>query len=999
MKTLAARLLVAAACLSPALASAQDKPASAASAYRAWQHAGTLTILTTPEGANLPATATVADFPLLVRLRQDWFDFKQAKAKGEDLRFSSGTGAALAYQIEDWDPAHGTASVWVRIPNIKGNALQPLTMHWGKADAASESNGKAVFDEANGYLSVWHMTDPVRDEVGTLESKDSGTTPTAGMVGSARHFAGKVGVACGEKIANYPAADSPHSTEAWFRAEQPNATLIGWGVEGGNGSKVRMQFRSPPHVHIDSAFSDVNAESTLPLGEWIHVMHTYSSGDGKLYINGKLDGCAKPLLKIRTPARMSLGGWYNNYDFIGDLDEVRVSNVARSADWVRLQYENQKPMQTLVGQVVQTGNAFGVAPAAGTLLEGRSATFTAQAGGALKLYWTLKRDGKETPVATDCFAFTFDAGRVTTDQVATLQFKAVYANEVKTRDIPLSIKEDIEEPVFTLKAPATWDGRTTIEVAPQITNKTAMAAKGAGDLKIDWSVADVAVIKQAAPGKLILTRAHNSGKMTVTATVSNGGKPASQSISIAVTEPKHDPWVARTPAKDEKPEDNQFYARDDNNEGTLYYNGALDEAADSVFLKVYADDKAYKGESAKPAADKSYAFAVKLKPGLVHYKLEFGTKTGGTEKLLHTVSNIVCGDAYLIDGQSNAVATSWGKDDFPETSEWIRSFGSMGRDPKTIRWGNAIRRAPADRLTVGYWPFDLAKRLVADQKIPICIINGAVGGTMLCEHLRNPADPTDLTTIYGRMLWRVQQAGLTHGIRGLLWHQGEADQGTLGPTGDYNYKAYHQYFVDLSAAWKQDYPNLLNYYIYQIWPNACTDPSANDMLREVQRTLPHLYSNMRIMSTLGIVPGSGCHYLPAGYEQFATLMCPLVEQDNYGLVPTKAITAPDLRKASFTSAAHDEIALEFAQDMAWNNGSASLFALDGLTGKVVSGTASGKTIKLKLSEASTAKTITYLIGKSRWEQGNLIYGSNGIAALTFCEVPLARSVGSLPTSQ
>jgi len=40
------------------------------------------------------------------------------------------------------------------------------------------------------------------------------------------------------------------------------------------------------------------------------------------------------------------------------------------------------------------------------------------------------------------------------------------------------------------------------------------------------------------------------------------------------------------------------------------------------------------------------------------------------------------------------------------------------------------------------------------------------------------------------------------------------------------------------------------------------------MLREVQRTLPNLYSNMRIMSTLGIVPGSSCHYLPAATGNF-----------------------------------------------------------------------------------------------------------------------------------
>ena len=101
----------------------------------------------------------------------------------------------------------------------------------------------------------------------------------------------------------------------------------------------------------------------------------------------------------------------------------------------------------------------------------------------------------------------------------TLQFKAIYATEVKTKDIPITIKENIPEPAFTLRAPATWDGRTTIEVVPQIANLNEMQAKGAGDLHYTWSVGDIAVIKEVLPGKLLLRRAQNSGKMTVTATM------------------------------------------------------------------------------------------------------------------------------------------------------------------------------------------------------------------------------------------------------------------------------------------------------------------------------------------------------------------------------------------------------------------------------------------------------------------------------------------------
>ena len=95
----------------------------------------------------------------------------------------------------------------------------------------------------------------------------------------------------------------------------------------------------------------------------------------------------------------------------------------------------------------------------------------------------------------------------------------------------------------------------------------------------------MAVVQETASGKLVLKRAQNSGKLTVTATVSNGGEPATATATIAVTEPAVDAWVYRQPSADEMPVDDQFYARDDKDEGTLHANGTLDEPADSVFLK------------------------------------------------------------------------------------------------------------------------------------------------------------------------------------------------------------------------------------------------------------------------------------------------------------------------------------------------------------------------------------------------------------------------------
>ena len=971
--------------------------ATAQAGYDSWQHSGSIWILTTPEGANLPATAAEEDFPVLVRLNKDGFDFSKAKAGGDDIRFANAAGTPLAYQIEEWDAAGGTASIWVRIPVIKGNAHQEIKMFWGKADAVSESMGKAVFNESNGYLCVFHMSDPVKDEVGMLEPKATGTMASTGMIGKSRRFDSGKGINCGENITAFPTGSSPHSSEVWFKAEKTNTHPFAWGNEQGQG-KVTMIFESPPHIRMDCYFSSGSVASKTPLAmsQWIHVVHTFKEGESKLYVNGVLDGENKggPPLNVRTPARMYIGGWYGNYQFAGDIDEVRVSKVTRSADWIRMTYENQKPMQTLVGPLVQPGSELSASAKELTIPEGKSATVTAKAGGAQKTYWILRTGQLETIVAVDKPGFTIDAARVSEDRSMILMFRAVYANTVKNLAIDLTIKEDIPDPVFNLKVPATWDGRSTIEIEPQISNFKDMQAKNVGELKYDWKVSGLAVIKEIKPGKLVLKRAQNSGTMTVTASISNGGDRVTRTAQVVVKEPNKDAWVQQMPDKDEKPVDNQFFARDDKNEGTLFYNGTLGNAADSVFLKLYAEDKLITTETQKLAADKSYALSVKLKPGLIKYKVEFGTKTGDAETVLQIVTDLVCGDAYLIDGQSNALATDTGEKAPADTSDWIRSYGGPAGDPKDVSqnlWCNPVWKIEkGEKAQLGWWGMDLARRLVERQKMPIFIVNGAVGGTRIDQHQRNEANPDDLNTIYGRMLLRVKQARLTHGIRGILWHQGENNQGSASPTGDFDWKSYQDYFLEMAAAWKEDFPNLQHYYIFQIWPNSCSmggSTGGGDMIREKQRTLPLYFSNMDCMSTLGIKPAGPCHYPLAGWSEFARLMQPLIERDNYAKTPAVSITAPNLRQASFAGGAKDTVALEFDQPVVWSDSLINEFYLDGAKGMVVSGTVSGNVVTLKLKEPSTAKRITY-IKETNWSQDRLLIGANGIAALTFAEVEI-----------
>jgi hypothetical protein len=83
----------------------------------------------------------------------------------------------------------------------------------------------------------------------------------------------------------------------------------------------------------------------------------------------------------------------------------------------------------------------------------------------------------------------------------------------------------------------------------------------------------------------------------------------------------------------------------------------------------------------------------------------------------------------------------------------------------------------------------------------------------------------------------------------------------------------------------------------------------------------------------------------------------------------------------------DEIVLEFDQPVIWFADLVSEFSLDGEKGRVESGRVKGNVVTLKLKEGSAAKSISYLDERS-WSQTKLLFGENGIAALTFCEVPI-----------
>lgn len=1004
-----------------------------------WKHKGSIWINTTPDGANATAGTEVHEFPLCVRLYGDTFDFSQCQNDGNDLRFTlAETGTSLAYEIDTWDPKAGFAVLWVRIPTIRGNDRQEITLHWGNAAARPGSKGQSVFNESNGFASVWHLGETLADSTGAMESKDTGTRVTAGTLGQARLFSQNHGLSMGEKIEGLPIGSEPHTTEAWVMIDRPNSTIVAWGNEKAQG-KVVMQYRSPSRINMDCYFSGGNIATSrdVPMHTWQHIVYTYSPEATRIYIDGKLidEGLnRKPVLAIESPARFYVGGWYDRYDFEGIIDELRLSSVARDAAWIHLQHENQKPNSTLCGSLVKKGSAnaepqLKVTPGSLEINEGEIGKVTAIAEGAEKIYWELDRNGTKKIIETDRWSCSIPAGRVTERETASLTLKAVYQNSIREIVVPIVIQNSIPEPELTAiktilkgkqsvnanrtEAKLVWDGRSDLILEPIIDNAKALQSQPSHELTYSWTTSGVAVGSRADGERLVLTRAQGNGELTVKASVHNGGPEVSTTTIIRIEQPKRETesWIERPATADERPRDGQFIPRDGwgdakTRTGTLRYRGVLDADTlqkikpDRLVLRAFADSKRIAESTVAPSTNGEYALSVSLPAALQKYRCELIAVQGSREEILHRASDLLCGDVYLIIGQSNAVATDFGKVDEPSTSPWVRTFGTTEGGEQGARrelWGDARARAPGGELEIGYWGLELGKAIAEREGLPICIVNGAVGGTRIDQHQRNPLDPTDVKTIYGRLLWRVQKAGLTHGVRGIFWHQGENDQGADGPTNRFGYETYEPFFVSLASAWKDDYPNIEHYFAFQIWPKACAmgfDGSDN-RLRDVQRRLPNLFSNLSVISTLGIKPPGGCHYPADGYSQFATMMLPLVQQKIYGRTPTAILTPPNLQAARWMGAERKTIELEFDSEILWNEGCINQFYIGKQRLEIESGSANGRKIVLQLkapfnTEPPSSGEITYL-DSSAWSQDRLLVGANGLAALTFSDVPILQN--------
>lgn len=441
----------------------------------------------------------------------------------------------------------------------------------------------------------------------------------------------------------------------------------------------------------------------------------------------------------------------------------------------------------------------------------------------------------------------------------------------------------------------------------------------------------------------------------------------------------------------EGPVNGRLYSRDlITNQAIVPVGGAVVVSGmNRIHLVVFQDGSSWWSDSMDLVYTGSWAsflFAVPLEAGLHDYAFRLYLESAGQFEQVHTVDDVACGDVYLINGQSNAVAADYHGEDLgnADQSHWIRTYGSASTEAAQVvadtGWHVADGEGANDSGTIGAWGLRAARILVDRYQIPIALINGAVGGSPLYQHKRDESHPENLGTIYGRLLFRARQAGVDQKARAILWHQGESNGLT-------NAHVYLPSFGELLETWLEDFPAVERVFVFQI-RKGCGTPSMG--IREAQRQFPDYFPEVTIMPTAGIDDHDGCHYRYAGYRQMGDWIAGRMAVFFYGEVMPDDSVPPNISEARFTGPNQDEIELLFRnpqQALILDPGIETRFRLRGnVHQSIVAATAFPGRIVLKLSGPTNAPRLAY-IGQAR--SGPWIKNTFGVGAFTF-EVPIHR---------
>lgn len=268
------------------------------------------------------------------------------------------TGQQCYVEVEKWDMFNKTAELWVKLPTLPSDADTVLRFYLHGEHAPNieyvgnigDLVAQNVWDSS--YIAVYHMV----DESGTIKDSTAnalhltltGGTTVSSMIGDAVLFDGIDGIAT-VIDAGFEITDTGLTYEAVLNRTEQLGTLSAIATKGQAGGNLGALLGVPANsdeLQFGTG-TDYISGGVIEVGSPVNIAATYNGTDDASGLSLYASGLALSPTETGTFAGFSasaepftVGGESDdsvNTSFMnGGIDELRISSVARTPDYIEL---------------------------------------------------------------------------------------------------------------------------------------------------------------------------------------------------------------------------------------------------------------------------------------------------------------------------------------------------------------------------------------------------------------------------------------------------------------------------------------------------------------------------------------------------------------------------------------------------------------------------------------------------------------------------------------